>query len=160
MCSSDLSQLEIGSVGEYIQETPATTTPWSDPSLYQRNSPLTYADRVRAPVLLIHGDQDSNVPMTQSEQMFSALVRLQKRADFVRYWGEAHVLQNPANIRDSWQRRLAWFDEFGDIARDSAGHMMFEGALVKSRGSAMPLRPADYERFELFQPGADKSAVD
>lgn len=155
----DISQLEIGSVGEYIQETPATTTPWSDPSLYQRNSPLTYADRVRAPVLLIHGDQDSNVPMTQSEQMFSALVRLQKRADLVRYWGEAHVLQNPANIRDSWQRRLAWFDEFGDIARDSAGHILFEGALVKSRGSAMPLRPADYARFELFLPGADKTAL-
>jgi dipeptidyl aminopeptidase/acylaminoacyl peptidase len=156
----DVSQLEIGYVGEFIQQTPATTTPWSDPSLYQRNSPLTYADRVRAPVLLIHGDQDSNVPMTQSEQMFSALVHLQKRADFVRYWGEAHVLENPANIRDLWQRRLAWFDEFGDIARDSAGHMMFEGALVKSRSSAMPLRPADYERFELFQPGADKTALD
>jgi dipeptidyl aminopeptidase/acylaminoacyl peptidase len=156
----DISQLEIGSLGEHIQETPATTTPWSDPSLYQRNSPLTYADRVRAPVLFIHGDQDSNVPMTQSEQMFSALVRLQKRADFVRYWGEAHVLQNPANIRDSWQRRLAWFDEFGDIARDSAGHMIFEGALVKSRGTAMPLRPVDYEKFELFRPGADEAALD
>jgi acetyl esterase/lipase len=156
----DISQLGIGSLGEFIQESPATTTPWSDPSLYQRNSPLTYADRVRAPVLLIHGDQDSNVPMTQSEQMFSALVRLQKRANLVRYWGETHVLENPANIRDSWQRRLAWFDEFGDIARDSAGHLMFEGALVKSRGGAMPLRPADYEKFELFQPGADKTAFD
>ena len=156
----DISQLEIGYVGEFIQETPATTTPWSDPSLYHRNSPLTYADRVRAPVLLIHGDQDSNVPMNQSEQMFSALVGLQKRADFVRYWGEAHVLQNPADIRDSWQRRLAWFDEFGDIARDSAGHMMFEGTRVKSRGSAMPLRPEDYEEFELFRPGGDQSAVD
>jgi dipeptidyl aminopeptidase/acylaminoacyl peptidase len=86
------------------------------------NSPLTYVERVRAPVLLIHGDQDSNVSMQQSEQMFSALVRLQKRASFVRYWGETHVLENPANIRDSWQRRLAWFDEFGDIARDGAAY--------------------------------------
>jgi dipeptidyl aminopeptidase/acylaminoacyl peptidase len=156
----DIPKLLIGYAGEYIQERPGTATPSSDPSLYQRNSPLTYVDRVRAPVLLIHGDQDSNVPMTQSEQMFSALVRLQKRASFVRYWGEAHRLESPANVRDSWQRRLAWFDEFGDIARDSAGHMIFEGALVKSRGSAMPLRPADYAHFEFFQPGGDRAAVD
>jgi dipeptidyl aminopeptidase/acylaminoacyl peptidase len=155
----DISQLEIGAFGEYIQERPATSTPWSDPSLYQRNSPLTYADRVRAPVLLIHGDQDSNVPMNQSEQMFSALVRLQKRASFVRYWGEAHLLENPANIRDSWQRRLAWFDEYGDIARDSAGHMIFESSVVKARGAAMPLRPADYEHFDFFQVGGEKAAL-
>jgi dipeptidyl aminopeptidase/acylaminoacyl peptidase len=156
----DIAQLDIGFAGENIQQRPATATPWSDLGLYQRNSPLTYVERVRAPVLFIHGDQDSNVPMQQSEQMFSALVRLQKRASFVRYWGETHVLENPANIRDSWQRRLAWFDEFGDIPRDSAGHMIFEGDLVKSRGSAMPLRPADYEHFEFFQPGGEKAVVD
>jgi dipeptidyl aminopeptidase/acylaminoacyl peptidase len=156
----DISQLAIGFAGENIQQRPATATPWSDLGLYQRNSPLTYVERVRTPVLLIHGDQDSNVPLQQSEQMFSALVRLQKRASFVRYWGETHVLENPANIRDSWQRRFTWFDEFGDIARDGTGHMIFEGDLVKSRGSAMPLRPADYEHFEFFQPGGDKVALD
>ena len=156
----DIAHLEIGFAGEYLEQRPATATPWSDLGLYQRNSPLTYVERVRAPVLLIHGDQDSNVPLQQSEQMFSALVRLQKRASFVRYWGEAHRLENPANLRDLWQRRLAWFDEFGDIARDSAGHIKFEGPLVKSRGDAMPLRPADYERFEFFQLGGDKAALD
>jgi dipeptidyl aminopeptidase/acylaminoacyl peptidase len=156
----DIPQLQIGFAGENIQQRPGTATPWSDLGLYLRNSPLTYVERVRTPVLLIHGDQDSSVPMQQSEQMFSALVRLQKRASFARYWGEDHVLENPANIRDLWQRRLAWFDEFGDITRDSAGHMIFEGDLVKSRGSATPLRPADYEHFEFFQPGGDKATVD
>jgi pimeloyl-ACP methyl ester carboxylesterase len=156
----DIAQMAIGFAGENIQQRPATATPWSDLGLYQRNSPLTYVERVRAPVLLIHGDQDSNVPMEQSEQMFSALVRLQRRASFVRYWGETHALENPANVRDSWQRRLAWFDEFGDITRDSAGHMIFEGAEVKSRGSALPLRPADYEHFEFFQPGGDRASLD
>ena len=156
----DIGKLGIGALGEYIQERPATTTPWSDPSLYQRNSPLTYADRVRAPVLFIHGDQDSNVPLEQSEQMFSALLRLQKRAEFARYWGETHELGNPANIKDTWQRRLAWFDEFGDIARDGNGHMIFEGDLVKSRGRAKPLRAADYEHFDFFQRGGDQAGPD
>ena len=32
-----------------------------------------------------------------------------KRAAFVRYWGEGHVPQSPANIRDLWQRIFAWF---------------------------------------------------
>ena len=79
---------------------------------------------------------------------------------FVRYWGEGHIIENPANIRDLWLRRLAWFDEFGDISRDGAGNMIFEGNLVKSRGGAAPLRPADYATVELFQPGGDKAALD
>lgn len=35
-----------------------------------------------------------------------------KRARFVRYLGEGHVLRSPANIRDMWQRIFAWFDTF------------------------------------------------
>ena len=156
----DIASLDIGFAGENIQQRPATQTPWSDSSLYQRNSPITYVERVRAPVLLVHGDQDANVSMTQTEELFSALLRLGKKVSFVRYWGEKHVLESPANIRDLWQRRLSWFDEFADIARDSAGHMLFEGDRVRSRGGAAALRPADYEHFEFFQPGGAKADAD
>jgi dipeptidyl aminopeptidase/acylaminoacyl peptidase len=40
-----------------------------------------------------------------------SLYRQNKRAEFLRYWGEGHVLEGPANIRDMWQRIYAWFDE-------------------------------------------------
>jgi len=47
-----------------------------------------------------------------------ALYRLNKRARFVRYWGEGHMLDSPANVRDMWQQVFRWFDEFLVIPED------------------------------------------
>lgn len=147
----DLAGLNIGWMSENVQQRPSTETPWSDQGLYMRNSPIFYAERIQTPLLIVHSDQDDNVPMSHSEEMFSAMVQLKKRASFVRYWGEGHAINSPANQRDLWQRRLAWFEEFGDIARDAQGNMVFEGGRVKSRGNAAALKPEDYAKFELFQ---------
>lgn len=86
--------------------------PWKDMGLYLRNSPLSYVERVETPLMIIHGDMDTAVPIEQAEQFFSALYRQNKRARFVRYWGEGHVLDSPANILDMWQQIFSWFDEF------------------------------------------------
>ena len=40
------------------------------------------------------------------------LYRTNKRGAFVRYLGEGHLVQNPANARDMWRKVFAWFDEF------------------------------------------------
>jgi dipeptidyl aminopeptidase/acylaminoacyl peptidase len=85
--------------------------PWKDFGRYIRNSPIFYVDRVETPLMIIQGDMDY-VAMQQGEQFFMSLYRQNKRAEFVRYWGEGHVLEGPANIRDMWQRIYAWFDEF------------------------------------------------
>ena len=84
--------------------------PWADLWRYLRNSPYFFVDRVQTPIMFIHGDQDY-VPIQQAEEFFVALYRLGKRARFVRYWGEGHVLQSPANIRDMWGQILKWLDE-------------------------------------------------
>ncbi len=86
--------------------------PWQDPERYVRNSPIFRADKIQTPLLIVHGDLDEAVPIEQSEEMFSALKRLGKRARFIRYWGEGHVYHSPANLRDEWTQILAWFDEF------------------------------------------------
>ncbi len=85
--------------------------PWRDPDRYLRNSPLLYADRVQTPLLMFHGDMDS-VPISQAEEFFSALCRENKRARFVRYWHEGHVMSSPDNVRDLWTQTYAWLDEF------------------------------------------------
>ncbi len=84
--------------------------PWQDPERYVRNSPLFRAGDVQTPLLIIQGDMDY-VPLQQGEQFFSALYRQGKRARFVRYWGEGHVVQSPVNIQDMWQQIFGWFDE-------------------------------------------------
>lgn len=85
--------------------------PWKDSERYLRNSPLFYADRIETPLLIMQGDMDY-VAMQQGEQMYTALYRQNKRSSFVRYWGEGHVLEGPANIRDMWQRIYKWFDHY------------------------------------------------
>jgi dipeptidyl aminopeptidase/acylaminoacyl peptidase len=101
----------------YIVESPLygyglEVPPWVDLERYVRNGPLFRIDRVETPVMIIHGDMDSSVPIEQGEEFFSGLYRQNKRARFVRYWGEGHQLESPANIRDMWKQIYDWFDEF------------------------------------------------
>lgn len=101
----------------YIVESPLAgygmvVPPWLDVERYVRNAPLFRADRVETPVMIVHGEMDFSVPIQQGEEFFSALYRQNKRARFVRYWGEGHQLQSPANIRDMWKQIYGWFDEF------------------------------------------------
>jgi dipeptidyl aminopeptidase/acylaminoacyl peptidase len=55
-------------------------------------SPVALADRADAPILLIHGANDTTVPVEQSETMERALKRAGKPVDFVRLTGEDHTL--------------------------------------------------------------------
>jgi dipeptidyl aminopeptidase/acylaminoacyl peptidase len=100
---------------------------------YIRNSPLFYADRIRTPLLLIHGDQDF-VHISEAEQLFTSLYRQGKRARFVRYWGEGHSIgASPANTRHMWDEIVAWLDEHCDVRRDEHGRMVFDRGRVSSR---------------------------
>ncbi|MEO8430641.1 MAG: prolyl oligopeptidase family serine peptidase [Acidobacteriota bacterium] len=109
--------------------------PWKDLGRYIRNSPVFFVDRVQTPIMIIQGDLDY-VAVQQGEEFFNSLYRQGKRAEFVRYWGEGHVLESPANIRDMWSRIYSWLDEFGDISRDASGNLIFEGDRVKKRSPA------------------------
>ena len=65
---------------------------WQAPHTYVKNSPFTHADKIQAPVLLIHGQDDPN-PGThafQSERLFGALQGLGKKARLVILPGERH----------------------------------------------------------------------
>lgn len=104
----DLFQPALIEVGQGRLGAP----PWRDAARYLRNSPLLYAGRIETPLLIIQGDLDY-VPIQQGEEFFTALYRQGKRARFVRYWGEGHLLNSPANVRDMWQRIFAWFEEWG-----------------------------------------------
>lgn len=81
--------------------------PWDDPAAWTRASPLYRADRIRTPVLLIHGDLDPQ----GYEAMFAALYRLHREASLITYRGEGHNLVGPANVVDLHERVLAWLEE-------------------------------------------------
>jgi dipeptidyl aminopeptidase/acylaminoacyl peptidase len=55
-------------------------------------SPARHVDRIRAPVLLIHGETDTTVRINQSETMASAMKSAGKKVEFIRIAGEDHYL--------------------------------------------------------------------
>jgi dipeptidyl aminopeptidase/acylaminoacyl peptidase len=125
--SSPVPLPDIIETGQFRMQSP----PWRDRDRYVRNSPIYFVENVRTPLLLIHGDLDY-VPIQQSEEFYSALTRLHRPVEFVRYLGEGHTPRSQANIRDMWRRLLGWFDRFGRIERDPNGAMIWEGATVRS----------------------------
>lgn len=76
---------------------------------YISNSPVYRTHRASTPLLLIHGDFDG-VSLSHAEKMFSLLKSQGIRVRLVRYWGESHQIESPANIRHAWKETLNWLD--------------------------------------------------
>jgi dipeptidyl aminopeptidase/acylaminoacyl peptidase len=66
---------------------------YDDSDQLRATSPARHADQVRCPVLLLHGENDSTVPIDQSETMESALKSAGKQVEFVRLEGDDHYLE-------------------------------------------------------------------
>lgn len=73
---------------------------------YQRGSPVHEAERIEAPVLVLHGREDKRVVPLMSELMIEALTIEGKYFEQAFYAGEGHGFQRPANKQDSIERTL------------------------------------------------------
>ncbi len=62
------------------------------PEEVTRQSPLHYADRITAPTLIVHSEEDWRCPIEQAEQLFAAIRRTGGQATMVRFPGEDHGL--------------------------------------------------------------------
>jgi dipeptidyl aminopeptidase/acylaminoacyl peptidase len=88
-------------------------TLWEFPERYLAHSAVLHADRIKTPLLTISGDQDPNVPASQSREIYYALRRLGKEVEWVRYVNGAHRPPNSvAESIDFEQRILAWHDKY------------------------------------------------
>jgi dipeptidyl aminopeptidase/acylaminoacyl peptidase len=88
-------------------------TLWEYPERYLEHSAVLRADRITTPLLCITGDQDPNVPASQSREIYYALRRLGKEVEWVRYVDGAHRPPNSvAESADFEQRILAWYDRY------------------------------------------------
>lgn len=88
-------------------------TLWEYPERYLEHSAVLRADRVKTPLLTISGDQDPNVPASQSREIYYALRRLGKDVEWVRYVNGAHRPPNSvAESADFEQRIVAWYDKY------------------------------------------------
>jgi dipeptidyl aminopeptidase/acylaminoacyl peptidase len=84
--------------------------PWNNFDQLWTRSPLKYIASVKTPLLLIHGEQDNDVHITQAEEMYTAVRMQGVEAALVRYPREGHGLREPRHREDSLARTLLWFD--------------------------------------------------
>ena len=87
---------------------------WEGPGPHRHDvlSPISYASRVRTPVLILHGDQDQNVPLGQAIYFHRALRHHGVEHEFVVYPGEGHGIVVRSHRLDVMRRSVAWFDRW------------------------------------------------
>ena len=84
--------------------------PVKDADLYRERSPLTHASKIRAPLLVLQGENDPRVPRNEAEQVVKALRDGGKPHEYHVYPGEGHGFRTTADRIDALRRALDWFD--------------------------------------------------
>lgn len=85
--------------------------PMHDAELLWEISPLHKAEQITTPVLLIHGANDSNVPLQESQQLYDALVSHGRTPQFLEVPGEGHQFVKPKSRQLIGERILQFFGE-------------------------------------------------
>jgi dipeptidyl aminopeptidase/acylaminoacyl peptidase len=89
--------------------------PWEDHEVLRRESPITYAQNIQTPLLIMHSDRDLRTGVSQSEMLYRTLKVLQKPVEYIRYPREGHDLSRsgePLLRVDRLLRILEFFDRY------------------------------------------------
>lgn len=80
------------------------------PHPHDRLSPISFASRIRTPTLIVHGAEDTNVPVSQAEFLHRALRRFGVEHEYVVYPRENHRIRERGHQLDLLERTRVWFD--------------------------------------------------
>ncbi|MDZ7791841.1 MAG: prolyl oligopeptidase family serine peptidase [Xanthomonadales bacterium] len=86
--------------------------PWNNRELYVEHSPVYNADKIDTPMLLLHGEADTNVPVGESDNMFTALKLLGREVEMVEFPGQDHWILDREQRYVWWDTILAWYDRW------------------------------------------------
>ncbi|MFI5388239.1 MAG: S9 family peptidase [Candidatus Eremiobacterales bacterium] len=103
---------------------PGLSSPWAGGTLsaYVAQSPLTYADKIKTPTLIMSDVGDTRVPITQSYEMYHELKEKGVSVDFWAYPVSGHHPGDPVRQVDIYRRWVAWIaDHFGRSSQTTAG---------------------------------------
>lgn len=89
-------------------------TYWQAPELYDAMSPFMYADKIKTPILLIHGEMDDNTGTfpIQSERLFNAIKGNGGTVKFVSLPYEAHGYRGRENILHMLNEQFTWLEKY------------------------------------------------
>ena len=90
------------------------TTPWDDPDLFWKHSPLSRVGHVKTPTLVMVGEDDHRTPPSEAEQYYAALQLRAVPTALVRIPGASHeaYAERPSQNTAEVAAILAWFDRY------------------------------------------------
>lgn len=86
--------------------------PPENPDGYKRGSPFYNAEKIQAPLLILHGKEDKLVVPLMSEKMIEALTIEGKYFEHKFYEDEEHGFTEPENKKDAWERVINFLNKF------------------------------------------------
>lgn len=96
----------------YSAYAAADSFPWNRRDIYVNQSALFNADRISTPLLLLHGQEDTNVPPGESMQLFTALKLLGREVEYIQIEEQGHHILTYSQ-RLLWTKTImAWFDRW------------------------------------------------
>jgi len=87
-------------------------TPWDNPDSYEGQNPLRFVGRWKTPMLVIHGEQDFRIPVSQGLGTFNALQRRGIPSKLLYFPDENHWVLKPQNSIQWHETVLAWLDQW------------------------------------------------
>jgi len=109
-------------------------SPFQDPDLYIKKSPVFKMDRIKAPVLIFHGNEDRNVPFAQSWTYFRTLQWHGKvPVKFVIFPGEPHGPRKLTHQLRKLDEEVAWFDKYFFKTEKPFNEALKEGSPLEAK---------------------------
>ena len=87
-------------------------TPWDDPQIYAKTSPITTIRQARTPTLIQHGSADHRVPVPDAFELYRGLLDQHVDARLILYTGFGHGIDKPKSALALVQANLDWFGHF------------------------------------------------
>lgn len=87
-------------------------TPWDDPQIYAKTSPITTIRQAKTPTLIQQGSADHRVPVPDSFELYRGLLDQHVDARLILYTGFGHGIDKPKSALALVQANLDWFSHF------------------------------------------------
>ncbi len=87
-------------------------TPWDDPEIYRKTSPISYIAKAKTPTLIQHGENDRRVPIPNAYELRQALEDRGVPVKMVVYKGFGHGINKPKQQRAVMEENENWFGKY------------------------------------------------
>jgi dipeptidyl aminopeptidase/acylaminoacyl peptidase len=87
-------------------------TPWDDPEIYKKTSPISYIAKAKTPTLIQHGENDRRVPIPNAYELRQALEDRGVPVRMVVYKGFGHGITKPKQQRAVMEENEKWFAQY------------------------------------------------